>query len=352
MNRFSPYHFKRPGLWLKNRLVVPPMASQTAGADGVPSARSVEHYARLARSGAGLVWVEYTAVHPSGRGEPLQTMLADDACIEAFAQVAWTIRQAGVRAGLQLVHVGGKSTSELASFGGHGDLQGPSAVAVPVKGRELETPRAMTERDLANWRDWFEQAADRAARAGFQWLELHAAHGYGLNQFLSPLTNRREDAYGGPIANRARLLLEIAARLRQRHPRRGLAVRLPGQDHLAGGLTREESAWVARELGRVGVDLIDVSSGLGGWRRTDLREDEGYLVEDAAFVRARSDMPVIGVGGVKTGAYMDQILSEGAVDLVAVGRAILEDPERFQKTQMEVSDESHVFRIPALADGR
>lgn len=347
MNRFSDYQFKRSGLWLRNRLVVPPMASQTASADGRPTARTIEHYARLARSGAGLIWVEYTAVHPSGRGEPRQTMLADDTAIEAFAQVAWAIRQSGARAGLQLVHAGGKSTRELTA----GDLQGPSAVAVPVKGRELEVPREMTARDLWLWKESFEQAADRAARAGFQWLELHAAHGYGLNQFLSPLTNRREDDYGGTTANRARLLFEIAARLRRLHPRRGLAVRLPGQDHLPGGLTREDSVWIARELGRIGVDLIDVSSGLGGWRRTDSREDEGYLVEDAAFLRARSGQPVIGVGGVKTGAYMDRVIADGAVDLVAVGRSILEDPERFRKTQMEVSDEDNSFRPFALADG-
>lgn len=320
---------------LRNRLVVPPMASQTAEFDGIPDAETFAHYERLGESRPGLLWVEYTAVTDSGRGEPRQTVLADQAAVPAYAQLARIIRRSGAKAGIQLVHAGGKSSAQQTG----GRLLAPSAVAIPVKGQELEVPEALTADEVHGWRHSFVKSASLAVAAGFEWIQLHAAHGYGLNQFLSPITNHREDEFGGSLENRSRLLIETAAEIKRRHPGVGLAVRLAAQDHLPQGLTLAESAWIARKLGEVGVDLIDVSSGLGGWRRPDARNGEGYLIADAAFIRRESAMPVIGVGGIETGEYMDSILRAGLVDLVAVGRAVLRDPALFRKTQMEERNE-------------
>ncbi|MBX3017888.1 MAG: NADH:flavin oxidoreductase [Bdellovibrionaceae bacterium] len=319
--RLRPLHF-RNGKTARNRIVIPPMASQTADADGFATPETWAHYARLGEAGAGLIFVEYSYVHPTGKGEPRQLGAHSSAQVPGLTRIAESLHAAGALAGLQLVHVGGKTTSALT---GH-PLMGPSAIPVPVKGRELETPTPMNAQDIQNWSDWFLEAARRAEAAGFDIVELHAAHGYGLNQWLSPLTNRRDDAYGGGIEGRNRLLLDLVARLKREVPGLLLAVRLPAQDHLPGGLEPVEMAWVARQLEVLGIDLLDVSSGLGGWRRPAHREAEGYLVDDAAFLKAHVSIPVIGVGGIESADYVDHILNEKYVNLAAVGRAILRDP--------------------------
>jgi NADPH2 dehydrogenase len=183
-----------------NRVVVPPMASETAGADGVATAATVDRYARLASSGAGLVFVEYTFVDWSGRSEPNQLGLTSDGHAAALAPVLAAIKARGAVAGLQLTHCGGKTTRDLTG----GVLQGPSDVAVPVKDRVTEPTTPMTPDEIRAWKAAFVAAAERGAALGFDVVELHAAHGYGLNQWLSPVTNRRSDEYGGEHEGRAR----------------------------------------------------------------------------------------------------------------------------------------------------
>jgi NADPH2 dehydrogenase len=330
-NRLSPYVFPG-GKIARNRVVVPPMTSQTAEPSGNASPATIENYARLARSGAGLVFVEYSFVHASGRGQEDQLGADSDARLPGLREVARVIRGAGALAALQLVHVGGKTTAALAG----GVPMSPSGVLVPVKGWTPDGSVEMTLADVRLWVRWFTEAALRAEAAGFDMVELHAAHGYGLNQWLSPLTNTRADAYGGDIEGRGRILFDILKSIRAAAPGLLLAVRLPGQDHMEGGLTTREMGRLVARLEEFGADLIDVSSGIGGWRRPDSRpRGEGYLVDDAAELKRSTALPVIGVGGIESGDYIDRILAEGRVDFAAVGRAILKDPVQWGRDNLK-----------------
>ncbi len=329
VNRHTTYNF-RNGKTMKNRVVVPPMASQSADGAGLATLQTIEHYGRLAASNAGLIFVEYSYIHSSGKGEPNQLGVNSDDHIEGLKQIVSVLHQSSALAGLQLVHVGGKSSLELTG----GLLQAPSAVPVPTKGRELETPMEMSRDQICKWTEWFVEAAGRAVAADFDFVELHAAHGYGLNQWLSPLTNKRTDEFGGGIEGRSRLLLQIAAKIKARFPQIMLSVRLPAQDHMEGGLRVAEMAWVVGQLEVIGADLIDVSSGIGGWRRPEGRSGEGYLVGDAALLKEQTALPVMGVGGIETGNFIDSILAAKQVDFAAVGRAILKDPEGWGRTHL------------------
>jgi NADPH2 dehydrogenase len=322
--RFKNFTF-RNGKSTQNRVVVPPMASQTADKSGYATPQTIAHYERLSMSGAGLVIVEYSFIHSSGRGEENQLGIDTDNKVSGLSRIASAIQTSGSLAGIQIVHVGGKTTAALA-----GAIPlGASAKTVPVKGWQPDTPREASLEDIQNLTSWYLKAARRAAEAGFDFVELHAAHGYGLNQWLSPLTNHRGDEFGGSIDNRARLLLDVARKIKQKLPELLLAVRIPAQDHLPGGLVLSEMTWVAQQLQRAGVDLIDVSSGLGGWRRKDERTEQGYLVDDATSIRKAISVPVIGVGGILDGLTIDQFLIDGRVDFAAVGRAILREPQQW-----------------------
>jgi len=319
MDRFAPFTF-RNGKITHNRVVVPPMASQTADASGFATTATFDHYRRLSQAGAGLVFVEYSFVDPRGRGEANQLGASSMHHLEGLRQIRRILHEGQALAGLQIVHVGGKSTPELTGA----SLMAPSAIPVPVKGWQPEVPVEMSTADIEDWVTQFLAAAQLAWQAGFDILELHAAHGYGLNQWLSPLTNQRQDKWGGE--NRARLLLHIVRAIKFTLPELLLAVRLPAQDHAPGGVTVSEMIEVAQQLERAGLDLLDVSSGIGGWRRQDNRQTQGYLIADAELLKRHVGIPVIGVGGIETGEFIDHILQERLVDFAAVGRALLKDP--------------------------
>jgi NADPH2 dehydrogenase len=325
------------------------MASQTASQDGFVTEKTIAHYNRLAEAKPGLLIVEYTFVHFSGRSEDFQLGVQSDAHIDGLSRLAQAIKKSGALAGLQITHGGGKSERSLTG----GALMGPSAVSVPVKDRQLENPDPMNTSDIELWKFAFVDASDRAVAAGFDLIELHSAHGYGLNQWLSPITNQRTDDYGGDLNNRMRLLLEIIEAIRARHPRLLISVRMPGQDFIEDGLRPAETVAVAQAIERAGVDIIHVSSGIGGWRRPSSRTGEGYLVPEAADIQANVRIPVIGVGGIETGTYIDESLQLGRFALAAVGRAILKDPSFWNKTQLQypksvLMEHSH-FLQPAFA---
>ena len=309
------------------------MASGTATLAGFSTKETHEHYARLSQSGAGLVIVEYTFVHASGRSEANQLGISGDEHIQGLSDLAKAIHLGGALAGIQTTHGGGKSSFELTG----GNLMGPSAIAVPVKGDSLEIPQAMTAADIAMWKKSFVEAAHRATLAGFDLVEFHSAHGYGLNQWLSPITNQRTDEYGQTLAGRSRILQEIMQQVRENHPELILSVRMPGQDFLDGGLTTSDTIEIAKMLEAAGVDIIHVSSGIGGWRRPAPRIGEGYLVEEAAEIQAHIKIPVIGVGGIETGEYIDRSLQCRRFSLAAIGRAILNDPKTWAANNLDTS---------------
>lgn len=328
-NRWTPYQFSN-GKIVKNRIVVPPMASQTADVDGFVTNKSIEHYHRLSQSQAGIIFVEYSHVHLSGKGEIHQLGAYSDQHIDGLKSLAQMIHQSGAIAGLQIVHAGGKTDPKVTGQ----SLLGPSPVPVPVKGWIPETPIEILLQDIPTYIQWYIDAADRAYAAGFDLIEIHAAHGYGLNQWLSPITNHRTDDYGGSLENRQRLLLEIIHGIKTSDPELLISVRIPGQDHHPSGLNLQDMQIVAKNLEKIGVDLIHVSSGIGGWRRPDGRSGEGYLVSDAEQIKLSTVAPVIGVGGIVNGNTIDQMLLTNKLDFAAVGRAILQDPKKWGATQL------------------
>jgi NADPH2 dehydrogenase len=329
LNRFSPLSLDQAHS-LKNRVVVPPMASGTATQDGIATSETVDHYAKLAQSGAGLIIAEYTYVSPSGRSEEHQLGISSDDHILGLAQIAKAIHQSGALAGIQLTHSGGKSSLNLT----HGQLMGPSGIQVPVKGEPLEIPSPMTLENIQDWKQSFNSAVGRATKAGFDLVELHAAHGYGLNQWLSPLTNQRSDNYGAGSIGRSLLLREIITEIKHQYPEILISVRIPGQDFIAGGMTTVDATELSKQLEQLGIHIINVSSGIGGWRRPSPRIGQGYLVEEAAIIQSHLSIPVIGVGGIESGEYIDQAIQTHRLSLAAVGRAILKDAHGWYETNL------------------
>ena len=324
IDRFHPLHLRTKTL--TNRVVVPPMASETADELGYVTEKTIEHYRSLARSKAGLVIVEYSFVHISGRSEEFQLGIDQDDQVRGLRRVALAIKSQGAVAGIQLTHAGGKSETIFTG----GSLPSPSGIVVPVKEKELETPHTMDLSEINLWKDSFLHAADRASEAGFSLIELHAAHGYGLNQWLSPLTNKRKDKYQG-----AQLVYEIVTQIKNALPHLLISVRLPGQDFIPGGLTPEDSLLIAKNLETLGVDVVNISSGIGGWRRPGDRSGEGYLVNEASFIASHISIPVIGVGGIESAGYIDHMLNQNKVALAAVGRAILKDSKQWGETHLK-----------------
>ena len=334
LNRHSSLAIGRDHV-LKNRVVIPPMASGTATTGGFVTSNTISHYQRLARAGAGLVMVEYTFVHSSGRSEEDQLGISTDLHVKELKNLAEIIHKSNAKAGIQITHSGGKSSTDLTG----GEMLSASPIVVPVKDRLLETPKEMNIEQIAFLKEAFLAAVSRADKAGFDLVELHAAHGYGLNQWLSPLTNQRKDQYGEGLAGRFLLLREIIISIREHFPKLLLSVRMPGQDFLSGGLTTKDSAQIALWLEELGVDILNISSGIGGWKRPDTRRGEGYLVPEAASIQAVVTIPVIGVGGIETGAYIDSLVSQGQISLAAVGRAILKDPVFWYEKNMAMQIE-------------
>jgi len=315
----------------RNRVVIPPMASGTADLQGAVTSKTLDHYWQLTRAGTGIIFVEYTYVHRSGRSEPNQLGIDSDDQIPAHEELASILKKSSALAGIQIVHGGGKSSSRLTGA----KLLGASSIVVPTKENDLETPVEMTMAEIEIYQNWYLEAALRAAKSGYDVIELHSAHGYGLNQWLSPLTNQRDDGYGGSVQNRSKMLLEIFCKIRTALPNKILGVRIPGEDHFQGGLTQDEMFLVARNLEDLGADFIDVSSGIGGWRRPSKRLGEGYLLPEATSIQKHIEIPVVGVGGIESGNFIDAAVAGRKVAFTAVGRKILQDPISFFNEVLE-----------------
>ncbi len=333
INRYSPLTLAEAKS-LKNRIVVPAMASGTATTNGFVTGQTLSHYQRLVKSNAGLIIVEYTYVTSEGRSEENQLGIQFNEQVSGLKSLANILKERGALAGLQLTHAGGKSST---SFTG-GTLWAPSAISTPVKNKTLEVPNEMSRSKIIALKQSFLDAANRAYQAGFDLVELHSAHGYGLNQWLSPLTNKRNDEYGNSFEGRTRLLIEIVQEIRSQLPQLLISVRIPEQDFIPNGWTLDESVALTKCLKSNGVSLVNVSSGIGGWQRPESRQGEGYLVPEAKYIQQKIDLPVIAVGGIKTGAYIDSGLKQKWFELAAIGRAVLEDPEGWSQRELRVNE--------------
>jgi len=322
---------KLRSLTLPNRIAVSPMCQYSA-VEGHATEWHLVHLGGLAQGGAGLVITEAAAISPEGRISPQDLGLWEDTQIEPLARVTRFIASQGAVSGIQLAHAGRKACTEAPWRGGSATIPlskggwtpvGPSALAFD---EGWTTPTELDEAGIAAIIGAFTLAAQRALEAGFQVVELHAAHGYLLHQFLSPLANRRTDRYGGSFANRTRMLREVVEAVRKTWPEGlPLFVRISATDWVEGGWNLEESVQLCAELKAMGVDLVDVSSG-GMVAQAKIPVGPGYQVPFAQRIRADAKLPTGTVGLITEAQQAEKILAEGNADLVLLGRELLRDP--------------------------
>ena len=326
---FTPYTVR--GVTLKNRVIVSPMAVYSA-VDGVPNDFHLVHIGSRALGGAALVFTEMTCVSPEGRISPGCAGLWNEEQRAAWARVVDFVHsRSDARIALQLGHSGPKGSTQL----GWEDADRPlpegnwplvAASALPYVEGVSQVPRALTPADMEWIRGEFVGAAERGARAGFDWLELHCAHGYLLSSFLSPLTNRRTDEYGGPVANRCRYPLEVFAAVRAVWPdERPISVRISAHDWVPGGNTPDDAREIARLFKEAGADLIDCSSGQVSVAQRPVY-GRMYQVPFSDLIRNEVGIPTIAVGNIFEGDHVNTIIAAGRADLCAVARPHLADP--------------------------
>ncbi|GLH68203.1 NADH:flavin oxidoreductase/NADH oxidase [Geothrix edaphica] len=318
------------GLTLPNRIAVSPMCQYQAK-DGVANDWHLVHLGGLAQGGAGLVMTEATAVVPEGRISPDDLGLWNEAQAEALARIVHFIASQGAVPGIQLAHAGRKA-SNPAPWKGSGSLSLAAGGWTPTAPSALPfdegwtVPTALDEPGILAIIEAFMDAARRAVAAGFRVIEVHAAHGYLLHQFLSPLSNQRTDAYGGSFENRTRLVREVVGALRNILPEElPLFTRISATDWAEGGWTLDQSVALAKELKDLGVDLVDCSSG-GLVPRAEIPLGPGYQVPFAARIRAEAGLPTGAVGLITDAEQAEQILAQDSADLILLGRELLRDP--------------------------
>ena len=348
---FSPLTLR--GTTFRNRAWVAPMC-QYSSEGGHPTDWHLVHLGSLARGGAGLVLTEATAVTPEGRISPYDAGIWSDEQAKDYRRITDFIRSQGALPGIQLAHAGRKASTAQPWKGGGplavADGGWPTVGASPVGYADWPAPRELSEAELAQLTQAWARAAVRADAAGFEVLELHAAHGYLLHQFLSPLSNVREDGYGGDLAGRSRLLFEVVDAVRAVWPEnRPLFVRVSATDWVDGGLRVDEVAEVSRQLAERGVDLIDVSSG-GNSPDQKIVVGPGYQVPFAREIRTVSDLPVAAVGLITEPRQAEQILLEGSADAVLLARAVLRNPSWPQHAAHALGDP--VYWAPQYERGK
>ena len=327
---FSPITLR--GVEFSNRIVVAPMCQYTAD-QGSMTDWHMLHLGSLANSGAGLLIVEATGVELEGRISHGCTALATDANEAAMQRVMDSCRRFGTaKLGIQLGHAGRKGSAKRPweSKSVTDPLQGQtwqtrSASAIPYADG-WHTPAAYTRDEIEHLKAAFVLATQRADRIGFDLIELHGAHGYLMNQFLSPLSNHRTDQYGGSLENRVRLPLEVFAAVREVWPSsKPLGIRISAVEWVEGGITIEDSIAFAHGLKALGCDFIDVSSG-GNLIGQKIQLGAGYQVPFATAIKKAVDIPVMAVGLITEAEQAEGIIVEGRADMIAIARAFMDDP--------------------------
>ncbi|MDO8067588.1 NADH:flavin oxidoreductase/NADH oxidase [Janthinobacterium sp. SUN206] len=349
---FQPYTLK--GITLRNRIAVPPMCQYMA-VDGQANDWHLSHYAGMARGGAGLVIVEATAVAPEGRITPGCTGIWNDDLAQAFVPVVKAIKAAGSVPGIQIAHAGRKASANRPWEGddhiAEGDARGwqtiaPSAIA--FGGGLPKVPRAMDLDDIARVRQNFVDAAIRAREVGFEWLELHFAHGYLAQSFFSAHSNQRDDIYGGSLENRSRFLLETLKAVREVWPEHlPLTIRFgvlefDGRDEQ----TLLESIALVRQFKDAGMDMISVSM---GFTIPDVAIPWGpaFMGPIAERVRREAGVPVSSAWGFGTPAIAERVVKEEQLDVVMVGKAHLANPHWAYFAAKEIGVERASWTLPA-----
>jgi len=312
-------------LKLKNRIIMPPISTNLAGKDGTVTDELIFHYAARARGGVGLITVENVcADYPLARHGAAQPRIDDDTFIPDLRRLADAVHEAGALIAVELTHPG--MNAELCFTAG----QTPVAPSAVPRLKDGLIPRALSRGEVMEAVGKYVEAARRAKTAGFDAVELQACHGLLINQFLSPLTNKRQDEYGGSRENRLRFMLEILDGIRvYLGPDFPVMVRLVAEDLLEGGLTLEDGQWFARRLEEAGAAAIHPDFGLGGKekRLEPMPYPQGWRVYLAEGIKKVVSIPVIAVGVIRAPRLAEEILEAGQADFVALGRALIADPE-------------------------
>lgn len=328
-----------------NRLWVSPMC-QYSSEDGMPTDWHLVHLGSRAVGGAGLVMTEATAVSPEGRISPQDAGVWSDAHAAAYAPVTKFIKSQGAIAGIQLAHAGRKA-STAAPWDGDGKVdesqggwQTVAPSALPFTDN-YPHPRAMTKGDIEKAICDFATTAKRSVEVGFEVIEIHAAHGYLCHQFLSPLSNKRSDEFGGSLENRMRFPLQIAKAVRLTVPQNlPVFVRISATDWTAGGWDLEQSVEFCKELKRLGIDLIDVSSG-GNVPHAKIAIAPNYQVSFAAAIREKAQIATAAVGMITGAKQAEEILQRGEADAIVVAREFLRDPYFALHAARELGEKVH-----------
>ena len=308
---------KIKGITLRNRIVMPPMQSGRASLKGEVTSRVINFYSRRS-AWLGLPIVEHAYVSASGKIGPKQLGIYDDSLISGLEKLASAIHSVGAPAIVQISHAGGVANKKIIDT----TPAGPSATGKTRMLEKSELPLIAEEYALA---------AERAVKSGFDGVELHGAHGYLLNQFFTPLLNKRDDEFGGSLENRMRFPLLVVEKVKRCLSGKVLLYRVGSDDLAPMGTKIEDAVEFALKLEASGVDILDVSGGMCGSEPKQLRQIQGYFVPQAQQIKKVVKVPVIGVGGIVEAEFADKLVREGCVDLVAVGRALWHDAEWAEK---------------------
>ncbi|MDF2883786.1 MAG: oxidase [Clostridiaceae bacterium] len=306
-------------LYLKNRLVMPPMATSKSQSDGKVSRDILNYYDEKSKGGyISLIIIEHSFIAQQGKADGRQMSSAEDGVVENLKKLAEVIHENDSKAVMQINHAGSAASKDITGY----EPVGPSAVKNPRKGN---IPKELTKDEIKDIINAFRAAALRVKEAGFDGVEIHSAHGYLLNQFFSPLTNKRTDEYGGDVMERIKIHLEVIKAVRQavgsEFP---VLLRLGASDYMEGGSTIEHSKIAAVEFEKAGVDILDISGGFCGYVLPSATE-QGYFSSLTEQIKKVVSIPVILTGGITQAKAAEQLLSEGKADLIGVGRAIYKD---------------------------
>ena len=321
---------------LKNRFVRSATFEGLCTVDGLYNDKAIQVYERLAQGRVGLIITGFTAVAPNGRAMPCMAMAADDNALPGLETLVKRVHQHGSRIALQLVHCGRNSLP----MEGAEDIVAPSAVPCFHTGM---TPRSLSAEEIHGLVEQFVLGAKLARKAGFDSLQLHAAHGYLFSQFLSPYTNLREDEYGGPLENRARFLLETTAAVKYAlGPEIPLLVKLNSEDCVdSGGLTLEEACRVAEMLESAEIDGLETSGGTWDNKKGNMsirkgvpkRYPEAYYADNARIIKSGLGIPVFLVGGIRSFEVAERVVQEETADLISLCRPLIHEPRLIARWQ-------------------
>ncbi len=312
-------------LQLKNRFVVPPMATNLATEDGAVTQALIDYWTARARGGWGLLIVEFTAIDPLGRVGLCHPVIWDDKYIEGFQELTHAVHSHGAKIAVQLSHTGRQTTRRIL----RGE-QPVSASPIPCP-LDREMPRQLSQKEIYELIEKFGDAALRAQKAGFDAVEIHGAHGYLIAQFMSAYSNKRTDDFGGSLHNRIKFPVEIIRNIRHKIGRSyPLLFRISGEERIPGGRTIEETRVIARILEDEGIDAIDVSVGVSGSSQFIIPPAAvapGFLLQNSGEIKTAVSVPVIAVGRINHPLLAEEAIKSGKADLIAWGRASLADPD-------------------------